>query len=133
ITGTRGSPRSYTRRRRTVFGGQSQDLQLSDKKLVEDALRELNDDENSTTFLLFGYKENGESGLGQEILELRQKGEGTSEHIKPLLSNDQVQFVLLKILVEEEGYGGSPKVVLVTFVPPAADMFQKAKSSTDRI
>lgn len=134
ITGTKGSPRSYTRRRRTVFGGQSQDLRFVDESHILDALRELNDDSNNTTYLLFSYKKQDQANSSeQEMLELRQKGEGTSDDIRSTLSTDQVQFVLVKMLVEEEGYGGSPKVILVTFAPPEADMFQKAKSSTDRI
>jgi len=53
--------------------------------------------------------------------------------LRPLMHKNQVQYALLKLLVEETGYGGSPKITLIAWVGEEVAGMAKAKSSTHRL
>jgi phosphopantetheinyl transferase (holo-ACP synthase) len=101
---------------------------IDDDTIVKDALLDLKSDSTDTNWILFEYNEKDNSAI-----QFSGKGSKGLDELRTKLNTKRVQYALLKLFVDETGYGGSPKIVLIVWVGGSVVGLAKARSSTHRI
>lgn len=102
---------------------QDQDLSFKNENDVINTLRDLINDRSETNYIVFGYR-NGS-------MEILSSGKNGIEGMKEFMEPKEIRYVIYKI-IGSTSYGGSLKVVVITWIGPEAGIAQKAKSATHR-
>eukprot|EP01080_Neovahlkampfia_damariscottae_P004633 gene4633-8206_t len=112
--------------KKSDFSQIQDDLKLVDPETTIKELKNLNNDksEEPKDFILFGYKD-------RENLDILAIGNNGIEGMKPFLDEKEVRYAVYKT-IGSSSYGGSLKIVLLTFVGTKAGIFHKGKSSSTR-
>jgi hypothetical protein len=112
--------------KKSDFSQIQEDLKFANPEAVIKELKNINDDksENPTDYILFGY-------IDRETLDILAVGNNGIEGMKPHLAEKEVRYAVYKT-IGSSSYGGSLKIVLLTFVGTSAGIYHKGKSSSTR-
>ncbi|KAL0487820.1 CoaA [Acrasis kona] len=91
----------------------------------KEALLDLNNSSTPTDWILFNYTDN---------LSIKVSAQGSAglNELKSHFEPSQAQYALLKVYVDETGYGGSPKIVFISWVGPGVTGKSKGRSAPHR-
>lgn len=107
------------------FGGKQQDLKFKDDDAVKNAVKDLHDDSTNTNWIMFTYD--------GELIQLASTGGEGFAQFSAMLKPTDVSYIFYKVLVQETGYGSSPKTVIIAWVGKDASSHDKARSAAHRM